>query len=344
MARSPFWTGSVLALLSAAAFGATLPFIQRIAHAMGPFTTASLLYAGAAVASLAPSPKDGRVERSHLLRLIGVAAAGAVVAPVALSWGLQRTGSMSASLVLNFEALFTVLLARALFKEPIGWRVGVAIGLMLTSGALLATQASGNRAVGIAGLLAVVVATLAWAVDNTLTRPLAQLDPVRVVLWKGSIGAAVTLTMALVRQEPPPRWTAAGALLLCGASGYGLSLRLYLLAQRRIGAGRTGSLFAVAPFVGAAIAWLFGERVVGGATLFASVLLAIAIYLHLTEKHGHLHAHEEMDHDHAHRHDDAHHDHAHDPPTVGEHRHPHHHEPQTHAHEHAPEVHHTHRH
>jgi len=34
-----------------------------------------------------------------------------VFAPVCLTWGLQRSDALSASLLLNFEAVFTVLLA-----------------------------------------------------------------------------------------------------------------------------------------------------------------------------------------------------------------------------------------
>ena len=42
-------------------------------------------------------------------------------------------------------------------------------------------------------------------------------------------------------------WGAAVGLLVIGATGYGLSLRFYLLAQRAFGAARTGFVFAFAP-------------------------------------------------------------------------------------------------
>jgi hypothetical protein len=111
-----------------------------------------------------------------------------------------------------------------------------------------------------------------------------------------------------------------------------------------MGAARTASVFALAPFVGAALAWAIGDGTVTGATLVAGLLFCAAVYLHLSESHAHLHAHEPLVHDHAHRHDDRHHDHVHDPPVVGLHTHPHAHRAVTHGHEHAPDVHHVHRH
>src|SRR5438270_111261 len=81
-----------------------------------------------------------------------------------------------------------------------------------------------------------------------------------VVLAKSALGAVLSLALAYAVREPPPTWTVAASLAACGAVGYGASLRLYLLAQRIAGAARTGSVFAAAPFLGAAVAWAMGER------------------------------------------------------------------------------------
>jgi hypothetical protein len=165
-----------------------------------------------------------------------------------------------------------------------------------------------------------------------------------VILVKGSLGAAATAMVAILRGEHAPELSHACVLLACGATGYGVSLYLYLLAQRRIGAGRTGSVFALAPFIGAAIAWAVGDRHAGALALGSVALFAAGVSLHLTERHGHRHKHEAVEHEHTHRHDDGHHMHAHDPPFAGEHSHPHRHERVEHEHEHAPDIHHTHTH
>ena len=141
-----------------------------------------------------------------------------------------------------------------------------------------------------------------------------------------------------------PSTTATLALFAVGATGYGLSLRFYLLAQRAFGATRTGSVFAFAPFIGAAIAFALGDRS-GDAGLFAGGALMLAgIVLHLSERHGHEHVHDALDHEHAHRHDDGHHGHLHDATHAGAHSHRHPHRPTRHTHAHVPDAHHGHRH
>jgi drug/metabolite transporter (DMT)-like permease len=346
----PIAAGTLLALLSALLFGASTPAVQRLGRGLGPFTTAALLYAGAsafaAVALLGRAPNtrgEAPLRRRDAPRLALVAVLGAVVAPVALAWGLRRSSGVAASLLINLEAVFTVALGAAVHREHVGRRVGVAALVMTAGGALVVLGGGRGSGAEPLGLAAVAFATLAWAADNTVARPLADLDPAAVVAAKGALGAALSSTLAALAGERWPRsfGTAAG-LLVVGALGYGLSLRLYLLAQRRLGAGRTASVYAVAPFAGAAVAALAGEPLGGGATLAGGALLALGVLLHLTEHHEHAHRHEAVEHEHAHRHDDAHHDHPHDPMPAGEHSHPHAHDATAHEHPHAPDLHHRH--
>jgi hypothetical protein len=149
---------------------------------------------------------------------------------------------------------------------------------------------------------------------------------------------------AFLARDHWPDGLSTAALVACGAVGYGLSLRLYLNAQRVLGAGRTGSLFAFGPFVGAALAFALGDR---GGTLFiasAAACFLVALALHATERHGHGHRHDALEHEHAHSHDDGHHTHTHEPVFVGVHSHPHTHEALEHDHPHGVDVHHDHSH
>lgn len=339
--------GVGLAALAAIAFGATTPFVAWSTHWVGPFAIAALLYAGAAASSVVlrvARPAGAPLRRADLPRLAGVAIAGAAIAPALLAWGLSRTGATSGALLLNFEAVFTAALAWLVFREPIGGRVAAALTAIVAGGVALVLGAAQGADWRVPGVLAVAGATLAWAIDNTLSRPLAERDPLAVVAAKGSIGAALSLGAAAIAGEGFPPLRPALVLLACGATGYGLSLRLYLTAQRRIGAARTGSVFALAPFVGAALAIALGDRALDAATAIAAALFALGVYLHVTEHHSHEHAHEPVEHDHPHRHDDGHHDHVHEPPVTGEHSHTHSHGSLVHAHDHAPDLHHGHGH
>jgi drug/metabolite transporter (DMT)-like permease len=341
--------GVLLAALAAIAFGVTTPAVAWAGHGVGPLATAALLYAGAAAAALLlaliPGGATGaKLGRGDAVRVIAIAAAGAAAAPAAYAWGLQRAGATAGALLLNLEAVFTVVLARLVHKEAIGRRAAIAVAAMVAGGAALALDASRGGDLALAGALAIAGATLGWAIDNTLTRPLAERDPTQVIAAKASLGAAAAGAIALARGEPWGDPRAVLVLLACGATGYGLSLRLYLLAQRRIGAARTGSVFALAPFVGAAASWATGGGALGAWGAAALALLLAGVWLHAGEHHAHAHIHEPILHEHPHRHDDGHHDHVHDPPVAGEHTHLHAHGRVEHTHEHAPDVHHTHPH
>jgi drug/metabolite transporter (DMT)-like permease len=340
-----FRRGSLLAFSAAVSFGITTPLLERTGRGSGAIPTAAFLYAGAALSATVDRDARGReapVRLRRWPRLLSIGVIGGLVAPVCLAWGVRRIDAAAASLLLNFEAVFTVLIGWLWFHEHVGRRVGAALALMVLGGVLLVHDGN-STGLGL-GAVAVLGATFAWSLDNALTRPLADLNPTEVVRWKGLIGATLGFGLAVALRQPFPDRGNALALLLIGATGYGLSLRLYIRAQREIGAGRTASIFAVAPFVGAAMAAAVGDRGGVPSLLVPSVLFGIGVYLHVTETHGHFHVHEPIEHEHAHRHDDGHHHHTHDPPFTGEHSHRHRHEAETHEHPHAPDAHHQHRH
>ncbi len=343
----PALRGGLLALLAAALFGVRTPLVQHFGAGLGALTTAALLYAGAAAVgawSRTRIEREARVQRDDLPRLLTMAAFGAVIGPVALAWGLQRTSGTSASLMLTLEALFTAMLAWRLYRETMDGRVWAAMGLLLVGGMVLVMDQGRGGGAQLAGLLAVLLATAAWGVDSTLSRALAERDPGQVVLAKAALGTSATVVLAVLFGEPLPSVSAALALLAIGASGYGLSLRFYLLAQRAFGAARTGSVFAFAPFVGAAFALVLGDRSASGLMALGSALMLAGVVLHLAESHGHEHEHTTLEHEHAHRHDDGHHDHRHQPMPEGSHSHSHRHAPTRHTHAHVPDAHHGHGH
>lgn len=344
---SPALRGGALALVAALLFGVSTPLVQRFGSGLGAFTTAALLYAGAAVMGLVlrqPVQREARLQRRDLARLLAMAGFGAVLGPVALAWGLQRTSGTSASLMLTLEALFTAVLAWKLYHESMGRRVWLAMLMLLIGAVLLVVDQGRLGGVELIGLLAVLLATAAWGIDNTLSRALAERDPAQVVLVKSALGVCATTGLALSLGEPMPGATAALSLLAVGATGYGLSLRFYLLAQRAFGAARTGSVFAFAPFMGALVAFALGERSASGLMAAGGLLMLLGVLLHLAESHAHDHRHEAVVHEHAHSHHDDHHNHVHDPLPAGAHSHAHQHEALQHSHPHVPDAHHAHRH
>jgi drug/metabolite transporter (DMT)-like permease len=343
----PALRGSVIALAAALLFGISTPLVQRFGVGVGSFSTAALLYAGAALLGALlrkPVDREARVRRGDASRLLSMAFFGAGIGPVALAWGLQHTSGTSASLMLTLEAVFTAVLARLWYRETLDRRVAAALMLLTAGGMLLVLDRAAFGAGQITGLMAVIAATAAWGVDNTLSRALADRDPGQVVMFKGAIGAVATAVLAFMFSEPALHWWPAVGLLIVGATGYGLSLRFYLLAQRAFGAARTGSVFAFAPFIGAAFAVALGEQTGGPWMIGAAVLMLLGIVLHLSERHSHSHEHASLQHEHAHTHDDGHHGHRHSPMPTGAHSHAHRHAPMWHDHAHVPDEHHSHSH
>lgn len=344
---SPAQRGGLLALLAAALFGLSTPLVQGFGAGVGPFTTAALLYGGAALVAAVmrqPATREAQLRRGDLPRLVAMASMGAVVGPVALAWGLQRTSGSSASLMLTLEAVFTALLAWRWYGETLDRRVIVAVTLLLVGGVVLVLEQGLVGQVQLLGLLAVTVATVAWGIDNTLSKGVADRDPGQVVLVKAVLGTLATVLMGWLWNEPVPGLGPALALLAVGATGYGLSLRFYLLAQRAFGAARTGSVFAFAPFIGALGAFVLGDRSGSWLMGVGGLLMVCGVVLHLAERHEHAHVHESLEHEHAHTHDDGHHTHTHDVMPSGSHSHWHHHAPVEHTHPHVPDAHHGHSH
>ena len=344
---SPLARGALLALSSAVLFGASTPLLRVCGNGVGPWSTAALLYTGAVCVGLIGGGLRGgrtRLRPGLTSRLVVAAFCGAALGPAALAWGVQRTSAVSASLMLNLEAVLTVGLAALFYREPIGRRVALAAGLIVSGGVLLVIERSGFGSVEMWGLLGAAVATIMWALDNTIARPLADWDTGVIVIRKAALGTLISLIVALISGEMYPPIAKVAALILIGAFGYGLSLYLYLLSQRQFGAARTASVFAAGPFLGAALAFAIGDRTFELWAVLGGILMLIGVVLHITERHEHHHAHQAIGHEHVHRHDDLHHSHSHEQPLDGEHSHGHSHQAIRHSHPHAPDLHHVHGH
>ena len=319
---------------------------------MSALLLAGLLYLGSGVGLTAL-----RLIRDHGWRnpglarfewpwLLGAVAFGGVAGPTLLMLGLARSSAASASLLLNFEGVLTAMLAWLVFKENANRRVVLGMLLIVLGGLVLswpgAPTSEGNSWLGATFITG---ACLCWALDNNLTRQVSNSDALFIAGLKGLIAAAVNIGLAIVMGQSMPSWTVAGPVLLIGFLGYGVSLTLFVVALRGLGAARTGAYFGAAPFMGAAIAIAVFHESTSPLFWGAGLLMAAGLWLHLTERHAHLHRHDAMRHRHPHTHD-AHHQHEHADTWDGHepHDHVHEHVPLSHSHRHFPDVHHRHDH
>lgn len=340
---------TVYALLAAALFGASTPLAKLLLAQVSPQLLGGLLYLGSGLGlSLIRLLRDGRWNPPGLAAgewpwLLGAIAFGGVLGPVALFWGLASTPAATASLLLNLEAVLTAVLAWLVFRENADRRVVAGMAAIVAGSVALSWPGDSPWAGGL-GLAGVALACLCWAVDNNLTRKVSASDALFIAALKGLVAGGVNTGLALAWGAELPGSSTTLATLLLGLLGYGVSLVLFVLALRGLGTARTGAYFSVAPFAGAALALALGES---ATPLFwlAAALMALGVWLHLTERHAHEHQHDAMGHAHAHTHD-AHHQHHHafawDADTP--HSHWHEHAPLRHHHAHFPDIHHRHGH
>ncbi len=336
------------ALLAAVLFGLSAPIAKILVGSVSPQALAGLLYigsgAGLTILALFRSTRaDAGLKAADVPFLTGAIAFGGIAAPVLLMFGLQRTPASGAALLLNLEAVFTVVIAWAVFRENINLHIAAGLVAIVAGGVVLSWSGSFQLA-EYRGPLAIAAACLCWGVDNNLTQRISAADPVRIASLKGLAAGTVNTVLAFSLGQwhyTPLMWPA----LALGFVSYGLSLVLYIGALRELGTARAGNYFSVAPFVGAILGVLVWRDPVTLALSAAGALMGIGVWLNMTETHEHFHIHEPMTHEHLHTHD-IHHQHEHlptDPP--GEpHTHPHRHERLEHSHPHYPDIHHRHPH
>jgi hypothetical protein len=158
---------------------------------------------------------------------------------------------------------------------------------------------------------------------------------------KGLVAGSVNIALALLRGTDIPAAGVALGAAIVGLFGVGVSLVLFILALRHLGAARTGAYFSLAPFVGAIIAIAVLHEPITAKLVIAGDLMGLGLWLHLAERHEHSHDHLALEHEHSHVHDEHH---QHDGLVSEPHSHWHRREPLRHAHPHYPDLHHRHGH
>jgi drug/metabolite transporter (DMT)-like permease len=280
-----------LALTAAVLFGASTPLAKIILRDVSPQMLAGLLYLGSGLGLIAISLRDVKhfaasfrnLPAAETRAFFGAVLLGGIAGPLLLMSGLRNTPGSIASLLLNMEGPFTVLLATLLFGEKYGPRL--VFGFVLILGGGLALSFSGGEfGRWQFGWLLIIGACLCWGFDNNLSKKVQSLDARGFAAAKGLIAGSTNLLVAAMTGERLPAARVVSESMLVGFVGYGLSLVFFILALRRVGAARTSAYFSTAPFVGAIISLAILHETFRPALLVAGVMMAAGVYLHLTEQ------------------------------------------------------------
>ena len=337
----------IYALLAAFLFALSMPLGKLLLGKLAPLELSAFCYLGGAlgifcwrIISPNASALGGRLAGKDFKWVAAFTLCGGVAAPLLLFSGLNLSPSSQASLMLNFELVFTSLIAVVFFRERGGARLWAAVALV-TAGAFSLGLDGGAPGPG-KGLILVGLASLAWALDNNFTARVSAKDPLILAAIKGFAGGTVNLVLALaVYGRSVPAAPAVLALAL-GAASYAASLVFLILAMRKLGAARAGAVFGVYPFMGALAGLLFLGEPLSAGFIAGAVFTAAGAALLAGEWHSHRHFHPALEHEHAHSHDEHHSHHPKEANLPPWHIHIHTHGPLSHEHGHIHDEHHSH--
>ncbi len=251
------------ALIAATMYALSAPLSKLLLFDLPPTLMAGLLYFGAglgmSVMGLVRKNTSGTMETplgKEELPFVAAMVGLDILAPISLMIGLKLSTAANASLLNNFEIVSTALIALLLFHEAISKRLWIGIGLITLSSAILSISDVSSFRFSF-GSLFVLLACLFWGLENNCTRKLSQKDPLQIVMIKGLGSGLGSLLIGFVVGERLSHPLAVLAALLLGFVSYGFSVFLYVHAQRHLGAAKTSAYYAVAPFIGVILSFLF---------------------------------------------------------------------------------------
>lgn len=256
----------ISALLAAVLFAISTPLSKKLMENIPPTFMAAFLYLGAGVGvgimyifNYKKEDKSLRLDKSdfkYTIAMIGLD----ILAPLLLMVGIKLGSASNASLLENFEIVATSLIALIIFKEKVSSRLWIAIFFIIISSFILTFNGKTSLDFSI-GSIFVLLATISWGLENNCTKKISEKSTYQIVTLKGIFSGFGSLFIGLLLKEKIINYKYIFLAMILGFVAYGLSIFLYVRAQRDLGAAKTSAYYSVAPFVGAFLAFIInGER------------------------------------------------------------------------------------
>lgn len=288
------------AVLAAALYAVSSPVSKVLLQKIPPAMMAAFLYLGAGIGMLVFSVirkkagrggKEQRLTRRELPYTAGMVLLD-IAAPVFLMFGLRMTSAANASLLNNFEIVATSLLALLVFKEKISARLWAAIGLVTASSIILSVEDMSSLSFSF-GSVFVLLACICWGLENNCTRMLSGKNPLEIVIIKGFGSGLGSLLLAFAIGERVAEVRSIAAALLLGFAAYGLSIFFYVYAQRELGAAKTSTYYAVAPFIGVLLSLVIFRELPPLSFFIALLIMIAGVVLALKDQNMQKESHQE---------------------------------------------------
>ena len=280
--------GFYFALVAAFLFGLGTPLVKLRFGQVDPLLLAALISfgSGIGVALITRIPwNPARLFAPGNRSLFAVSViSGGVASPFLLVWGTAHSTGSTASLLLNLEAVFTALVAWAVFKERLTWSVVFGLALVTTGGMVVSSGGHGGSEKSVLAALSVAGCCLAWAVDNNSMVRMRDVPPPLLTLWKGLLAGIILLVGSFINGFPIPAGHSIVEAILVGTGCYGLALLCFIHALNNAGAGRAAAYFAAAPFIGAGFSVVLLNEPLTARLFIAASLMAVGLSILFFEK------------------------------------------------------------
>ena len=283
--------GISCAILAAALYAISSPISKILLKKIPPTTMAGLLYFGAGIgmsivglfrSKTGNSEKEMKITKKEMPFVVGMVVLD-IAAPIFLMIGLNTTTSANVSLLNNFEIVAPSLIALFLFKEPISKRLWIAIGLITMSSIFLSVENINSYNFSF-GSIIILLATVCWGFENNCTRMLSVKDPLQIVIIKGFGSGLGSLLISFILKETTTNVVCIIATLLLGFISYGLSIFLYVYAQRELGAAKTSAYYAIAPFIGVGLSFIIFRKMPTSSFVIALIIMMFGAYFASTDR------------------------------------------------------------
>jgi drug/metabolite transporter (DMT)-like permease len=277
------------AILAAVLYALSAPCSKLLLRDVSETMMAAFQYLGAGLGMLMigftgtlqdKNSKKGRISKTELCSAAAMIILD-ILAPIFLMLGLARTPAENVSLLNNFEIVATSLTAWLLFRETIRKRLWISITLVTLSSILL-TFHIGSFSFRI-GSAFVLLACICWGFENNCTRMLSLRNPLYIVVVKGICSGTGSFLIALTIGNRIPQIKYMILTLLLGCVAYGLSIYYYVRAQRYIGAAKTSTYYAIAPFVGVLLSMVIFRQFPGVNFIAAVIIMLLGTYFAATD-------------------------------------------------------------
>lgn len=298
----------LFAFLAAVFYAINTPISKLLLENVSATYMAAFLYLGAGIGvgimyafHWIKEDKIERLTKKDLPYTIGMIILD-ILAPIFLMIGIKIGSSSNASLLGNFEIVATTLIALLVFKETVSKKLWIAIILITISSIILSFEGSGSFQFSYGSLL-ILLATACWGLENNCTRSISDKSTYEIVTLKGLFSGAGSFVIAMIIGEKLPDIRYICFALILGFIAYGLSIFMYVRAQRDLGAAKTSAFYAVAPFIGAFISFaLNGDSFTGTFFLALIIMIAGTVFVVLDTlhfgsalRHDHIHDDQEME-------------------------------------------------